>query len=288
MLPACWYASRDLPTGILTLGIYVSVAALLIASEYAINFDGDWGMAIGGNLTDFLYVGVGSITEKVTFVLCVTTVASLGRALASAFEIDLWPGQWPFGFQLVLALMIADVATYFRHRLYHRYDVLWRFHQIHHSVTGLYWIRSAYTHPLEQFAIMLAIMLPISFLGAGDGVILMVVFAFGLSGLIQHANVDARSSILNCIFATSEVHRFHHGANARGNASNFSAFFVFMDLLFGTFCRPERHEAPRTVGLEGVKSFPGNFRRHLILPFQREPNGIEFDEEWLRARTHCA
>jgi sterol desaturase/sphingolipid hydroxylase (fatty acid hydroxylase superfamily) len=84
--------------------------------------------------------------------------------------------------------------------------------------------------------------------------------------------------LLNYVFATPEVHRFHHGANEQGNRSNFSAFFVFMDLLWGTYCRPETHEAPRIVGLEGVKAFPGTFLQHLALPFQRDPEGIELDE----------
>ena len=67
--------------------------------------------------------------------------------------------------------------------------------------------------------------------------------------------------------------------NEKGNRSNFSAFFVFMDIVFGTYCRPERHPPPHHVGLEGVKTFPGNFFTHLVLPFQRVPAGIQIDEE---------
>ena len=218
-------------------------------------------------------------------ILCAAVAAAFGRLLSGHFEISFWPGSWNFGLQVVAALLIADVGTYLRHRLFHMSPVLWRFHQIHHSATGLYWIRSAYTHPLEQFAIMLAIMFPIALLGAGDAVIVIVAFVYGLSGLLQHANIDARSSVLNCVFATPEVHRFHHGANERGIGSNFSAFFVFMDMLFGTYCRPERHEAPRRVGLEGVKVFPGDFLTHLVLPFQRDPAGIQVDDEWLQRRA---
>ena len=52
--------------------------------------------------------------------------------------------------QVLAALLIADAGAYFRHRLFHKSSLLWRFHRIHHSMTELYWIRSAYTHPLEQ------------------------------------------------------------------------------------------------------------------------------------------
>lgn len=278
LLVVGWHASADLPIGKLTLGIYVAVAALLILCEHTLAFEKRWGMALKGNLTDFTYVGAATLLEKATFVLCAFLAAALGRLLSADLGIGLWPTGWGFGFQVLLALLIADAGTYFRHRLFHKVPFLWRFHQIHHSATGLYWIRSAYTHPLEQFAIMLAIMFPIALLGAGDAVILVVAFVYGLSGLLQHANVDARSSFLNLVFATPEVHRFHHGANALGNASNYSAFFVFMDHLFGTYRHPARHEPPRQVGLEGVDDFPGSFLSHLTLPFRQRRAGARLDE----------
>ncbi len=287
LLAVCWRASENLPLGRLTLSIYVAAAGLLILCEYALAFDDEWGTTIRGNLTDFVYVAVASLTERATLVLCAAVAASFGGFLSAHFEISLWPSSWSFGLQVVLALLIADVGTYSRHRLFHRFSVLWRFHQIHHSATGLYWIRSAYTHPLEQFSIMLAIMFPISLLGAGDTVVVVVAFAYGLSGLLQHANIDARSSVLNCVFATPEVHRFHHGANEKGNASNFSAFFVFMDMLFGTYARPERHQAPHRVGLEGIKAFPGDFLTHLALPFMRDPVGIELEDDWGQRRAQA-
>jgi sterol desaturase/sphingolipid hydroxylase (fatty acid hydroxylase superfamily) len=285
LLVVCWQASQGSPLGKLTLGIYIGVAGLLVLCEYALAFSEEWGTAVKGKLTDFLYVGAATLTEKATFVLCAAVAAAFGRVLSSQFGISLWPSGWNFALQVVAALLIADVGTYLRHRLFHASPLLWRFHQIHHSPTGLYWIRSAYTHPLEQFSIMLAIMFPIALLGAGDAVILVVVFVYGLSGLLQHANIDARSAFLNRIFATTEVHRIHHGANEMGNGSNFSAFFVFMDVLFGTYRRPELHEAPRRVGLEGVKAFPGDFLTHLALPFKRDPVGIQLDDDWVRGRA---
>jgi sterol desaturase/sphingolipid hydroxylase (fatty acid hydroxylase superfamily) len=279
LLVVCWQVSQGRPLGKLTLSIYVAAAGLLVLCEYALAFSEEWGTAVKGNLTDFVYVGAASLTEKATFALCAAAAAFSGRLLSTHLGISPWPSDWSFAFQVVLALLIADVGTYLRHRLFHASPLLWRFHQIHHSATGLYWIRSAYTHPLEQFAIMLAIMFPIALLGAGNEVILVVAFVYGLSGLLQHANIDTRSAFLNRIFATTEVHRIHHGANEEGNRSNFSAFFVFMDVLFGTYRRPETHPAPRRVGLEGVTVFPGDFLTHLGLPFKSNPVEIQLEDE---------
>jgi sterol desaturase/sphingolipid hydroxylase (fatty acid hydroxylase superfamily) len=119
--------------------------------------------------------------------------------------------------------------------------------------------------------ILLAIMLPIALLGAGEEVVAIVAFVFGLSGLLQHANIDSRSLVLNYVFATPEVHRVHHCTDERPSHSNFSAFFVVMDLLFGTYYRPAQGAAPLQVGLEGVRVFPRDFLTQLAMPFRRDP-----------------
>jgi sterol desaturase/sphingolipid hydroxylase (fatty acid hydroxylase superfamily) len=280
MLALCWQVGEAIPFERLTMGVYIGIAALLILCEHFFAFRNEWGSAIRGTKTDFVYVIVATLIEKGSFIVCVTAVASLGRGIASALDVDFWPSHSSFGLQVVLALLIADVGAYFRHRLSHMSSILWRFHQIHHSVTGLYWIRSAYTHPVEQLLIMIAIMLPIAFLGAGDQVIAVVAFLFALSGLLQHANVDSRSSILNYIFATPEVHRIHHRADEIGNRSNYSAFFVLMDHLFGSYIWPARSEDPAHVGLEGVVAFPGDFLTHLTLPFRPDPTGLYQNDAW--------
>jgi sterol desaturase/sphingolipid hydroxylase (fatty acid hydroxylase superfamily) len=288
LLAACWWVREQRPLGALTLGVYIAVAAALILCERWLAFNHAWGSAIRGSGTDFIYVIVASLTEKASFIVCVTAIAAVGRWLAAHFQISLWPTHWNLGLQIAMALLIADAGAYLRHRLSHSSGLLWRLHRIHHSMTELSWIRSAYTHPLEQLFIMMAIMLPISLLGAGNDVVAVVAFLFGLSGLLQHANIDTRSSVLNFVFATPEVHRMHHGATERGNNSNFSAFFVLMDIVFGTFDRPARSPAPLRVGLADVTAFPRDFLSHLALPFRRDPVGLEGDGGWGRSGSEVA
>jgi sterol desaturase/sphingolipid hydroxylase (fatty acid hydroxylase superfamily) len=271
LLAACWRVTEQRPLGALTFGLYVAVVGLLVLCEYWLAFDPQWGSALGGSKTDLFYVIIASVMDKMSFLFCVTAVASIGRDLAGHLQINLWPSSQSLGFQVVVALLIADMATYFRHRLFHASALLWRFHRIHHSMEELYWIRSAYTHPLEQLCILTAIMLPIALLGAGEGVVAIVAFVFGLSGLLQHANIDSRSLVLNYVFATPEVHRIHHSTDEQRSHSNFSAFFVLMDLLFGTYYQPARASGPLQVGLEGVTVFPRDFLTQLAMPFQREP-----------------
>jgi ornithine lipid hydroxylase len=269
LLAASWRVSGGRPLGLFSFEIYLAVAGLLVLCEHWLPFDPRWRSALRGSKTDVAYVIVASVMDKATFVVCVTTIASVGRAVAGYFQIDLWPNGWSLGFQVAAALLVADAATYLRHRLSHKSDLLWRFHRVHHSMTELYWIRSAYTHPVEQLLILCAIMLPISLLGAGDQVVAVVAFVFGLSGLVQHANVDARSSVLNYVFATPEVHRVHHRADD-GSHSNFSAFFVLMDHLFGTYRAVEPWGPAVRVGLPDEPEFPKDFWSHLTIPFRRD------------------
>ena len=285
LLAAYWCVGAQRPLGPLTLAIYVAAVGVLILCEQWLSFTKEWGSALRGSRTDFLYVLIATLMDKASFVVCVTAIASIGRDLAGWFQISLWPTGWSLGLQVVAALLIADTATYFRHRLFHKSSVLWRFHRIHHSMTELYWIRSAYTHPLEQLCILMAIMLPIALLGAGDAVVAAVAFLFGLSGLLQHANVDSRSSVLNYVFATPEVHRIHHRADEQGSHCNFSAFFVLMDILLSTYDRPGQAAAPIRVGLEGVSAFPRDFLSHLAMPFGRDPIALGRDGVWGRGRS---
>ena len=267
LLAACWRVSETGSLGTFPLWTYVAVAAFLVLCEQWLPIDRRWGSTIGAGRTDVVYVVVATVMDKAMFVACVTVIASLGRTAARAWDVAPWPSDASFVLQLALALLVADAGTYLRHRLSHESDFLWRFHRVHHSMTGLYWIRSAYTHPFEQFLILSAIMLPIAFLGAGDQVIAAVAFLFGLSGLVQHANVDARSSILNWIFATPEVHRIHHGADT-GRHANFSAFFVLMDHLFRTYDPPTPTNVPARVGLPEEPDFPTDFGSQLTIPFR--------------------
>ena len=61
-----------------------------------------------------------------------------------------------------------------------------------------------------------------------------------------------------------------------------------MDMLFGTYCRPEHHEPPHKVGLAGVKTFPGDFVTHLGLPFQHDPSSIQLEDGWSQGRPELS
>src|SRR5258707_13274925 len=51
--------------------------------------------------------------------------------------------------ELLLALLLLDLAIYLQHRLFHYVPVLWRMHRMHHSDVDVDVTTGARFHPLE-------------------------------------------------------------------------------------------------------------------------------------------
>src|SRR6185503_2048922 len=54
---------------------------------------------------------------------------SPGLRLSAAIGVGLWPTELPFGVQMAIALLVADLGYYWLQRLYHR-TALWRLHAL--------------------------------------------------------------------------------------------------------------------------------------------------------------
>jgi sterol desaturase/sphingolipid hydroxylase (fatty acid hydroxylase superfamily) len=88
----------------------------------------------------------------------------------------------------------------------------------------------------------------------------------GVNGFLQHANVDMRVRGLHWIFATPDLHRFHHSTDLREGNSNFGGNLIIWDVIFGTRYLPSERRGPATVGLSDSSMIPG-YVRHLGVPF---------------------
>ena len=83
----------------------------------------------------------------------------------------------------------------------------------------------------------------------------------GVHGLLQHCNVDLKHGIFNHIFATADLHRWHHSADFDESNRNFGNNLSIWDTLFGTRYLPGGH--PEDVGLGDVR-LRENFLAHLL------------------------
>jgi sterol desaturase/sphingolipid hydroxylase (fatty acid hydroxylase superfamily) len=82
----------------------------------------------------------------------------------------------------------------------------------------------------------------------------------GVCLAFQHGDVDLRHRLLNYVFATNSVHRWHHSDRAQEGNHNYGSVFSFYDIVFGTFLLPSESREPASMGLFDAAHYP----RHQV------------------------
>src|SRR5262249_60123723 len=102
--------------------------------------------------------------------------------------------------------------------------------------------------------------------GAGQEIIVFHNVYAGITGLLNHSNVDFECGFFDYILNSPGHHRAHHSMGMPGGRSNYGSFFNFTDRLFGTRYLPQPNAGP--LGLDGSYRMPGTFLRQLAVPFR--------------------
>ena len=167
-------------------------------------------------------------------------------AIISTQYWDVWLSQFQLlrfdhmnlEIQVLLGYVTITFVYYWWHRARHKIPLLWLvFHQFHHSPARIEVITSFYKHPLEiTLNGVLSSAILYILLGLSAEAVGLASLATGLAELIYHMNVRT-PRMLGYFFQRPEMHRIHH---QRGlHHYNYSDLPVW-DMLFGTFCNPER------------------------------------------------
>jgi sterol desaturase/sphingolipid hydroxylase (fatty acid hydroxylase superfamily) len=174
----------------------------------------------------------------------------------------------PFAVQLVLFLLVADLAAYAMHRLFHR-PPLWRFHAVHHSSREVDWLSSVRLHPVNDVLMRVAQAVPIVAIGFDPALLAAYVPLLAFYAVLVHANVPWTFGPLRFVLASPAFHRWHHAAESEGRDRNFAGLFPFIDLAFGTYHLPVGR-TPERYGVPG-DDVPDGFVAQLGYPFRRRP-----------------
>ena len=216
--------------------------------------------------TDLLHLGLsnGLVTGLMQATLTGGVVA-LSFRLSTALGAGLWPQAWPLPLQVLLAMVIGELAFTTMHRLAHHLRVLWPIHAVHHSSTTLYVLSAARTHPLNAALSYATQLFPALLLGAHGEVLLYLGVLTSVLGLLQHTDLGLRSGWLSFVLATPEVHRIHHSVDPVQGMHNFGSSLVIWDHVYGTYMAPG--ERPEAVGIAEVE-VPRGYWGHLRAPFR--------------------
>jgi sterol desaturase/sphingolipid hydroxylase (fatty acid hydroxylase superfamily) len=165
---------------------------------------------------------------------------------------------WPLWLKLLAGLFVGDIGAYWAHRAFHRFPILWRFHQVHHSAEDLDWLVNTRAHPFELVATRMAAVAPVYLLGlaqaqAGgvDPIVVWIQFFGTVWTFFIHANLRFRFGLLEWLLSTPAFHHWHH-TNDENRNHNFAAIFPVIDKIFGTALLP-RHWPP-AYGIKGEVS----------------------------------
>jgi sterol desaturase/sphingolipid hydroxylase (fatty acid hydroxylase superfamily)/L-alanine-DL-glutamate epimerase-like enolase superfamily enzyme len=212
-------------------------------------------------------------------VLLVLTTLGLAGWIHDRSRIGLWPHEQPLAVQIVLMVLLVDFTRYWLHRACHRYPLLWRLHQVHHSPPLLYALNVGRFHPAEKVLHFVLDTVPFLMLGVAPSVMAGYFLLYSVNGLFQHSNVLLRYGWLNYVVGSAETHRWHHAVDPAIAPCNFSNTTIVWDLVFATWYLP-RGQCIERVGLAD-SNYPQGFLAQMAAPFRGFDAGFVRGKAWL-------
>ncbi|WP_233843309.1 sterol desaturase family protein [Dyella sp. 2HG41-7] len=194
-----------------------------------------------------------------------------GGLLSSSFQQ--YVQHVPFLPQLLLCILVADLAQYWTHRAYHEVPFLWRFHSVHHSVKTMDWLAGSRQHMLELIATRVCVLAPLYVLGFSEGVMNAYIIVVGFQAVFNHANVHLPWGPLKYIFVTPNFHHWHHASDDEAIDRNYAAHYAFLDYIFGTAVM-SKNKFPQKYGVVG-DYMPDGFIRQQLFPFRGSTKPVE-------------
>ncbi|MEZ4740082.1 MAG: sterol desaturase family protein [Flavobacteriales bacterium] len=176
--------------------------------------------------------------------------------------------QWA---QLLIFFIATDFIQWFTHVLLHRYDILWRFHKVHHSVEEMgfaahlryHWMENVFYTPMKYIAVML--------IGGFTPDQAFIVFYVAIAiGHLNHANVHFTYGPLRYIFNNPVMHLWHHVYNlpeGRRHGLNYGISLSIWDYIFRTASIP-KDDGHIKLGFPGMEKFPKDFAHQITYGFK--------------------
>lgn len=220
-----------------------------------------------GWVTDLQHFLVSHLLVQVLTYLSLFPATVLFAALTGP-ALQEWVRSQPLWLQVIEILVVADLAEYAIHRLFHTVPWLWRFHAVHHSVGQMDWIAGSRLHLVDIVLTRGFTFLPVYLLGFDQPAVFVYLVIVAFHAVFLHANVGVRAGWLEQCIALPRFHHWHHSSQAEALDRNFALHFPWIDRLFGTLHLPAR-EWPHTYGVLGYK-LPEGWWPQFLWPFRRD------------------
>ncbi len=207
-------------------------------------------------------------------------------AVGLAMQVDARSGglfgamDAPVWLEILLALLLFDLAIYWQHRLLHIIPLLWPLHRVHHSDTSFDVTTGVRFHPVE-IALSMAIKLGLVVaLGPHPAAVMLFELLQSASSLLTHADFalpPRADRALRWFIVTPSMHRIHHSVRREETDSNYSFNLSLWDRVFGSYrAQPLQAERGMPIGLPQWRDPTAlGFLALLLQPFRRTPEATD-------------
>jgi sterol desaturase/sphingolipid hydroxylase (fatty acid hydroxylase superfamily) len=192
-------------------------------------------------------------------------VESLGWGLLNQIAL-------PAALEVIIALVLLDVAIYGQHVAAHLVPMLWQFHKVHHSDIEFDVTTAIRFHPVEIFISMLWKIILVFIIGPSAFAVVLFEIILNGCAMFNHSNLHlplGLDRILRLFLVTPDMHRVHHSIIRSEHNSNYGFNISVWDRLFGTYTeQPSKGHTEMKIGLENHQdSKPTGFLWSLRYPF---------------------
>lgn len=270
---------------IFRLSAFLGVMAVMVILQSLFPRKATVAMAPVRWRTNGLLVVIDSVLVRLLGPLAAVGVAAWadrhGIGLLALIEAPLW-------LEMVVAVIVLDLAIYAQHVATHYIPMLWRFHQVHHADRDIDATTGVRFHPAEIVVSMLYKGVVVLLLG--PAVVAVILFEALLNGsaIFNHANVALPrwlDQVLRLVVVTPDTHRVHHSVHGAEANRNFGFFLSVWDRLFGTYqAQPRDGHAAMVIGLPAPASVragarPDTLGWSLLAPFRQAADPAPASED---------
>lgn len=181
--------------------------------------------------------------------------------------------ELPYWVQIVVFFLAMDFIQWFVHVLLHKFDFLWQFHKVHHSVEEMgfaahlryHWMENVFYTPAKYIVLLL--------IGGFEPSSVFVIYYTNIAiGHLNHANLNLDYGPLKFILNNPKMHIWHHAKTLpeeRKNGANFGISLSIWDYIFRTNYIPSSGRDIE-LGFNNMEKFPDSFLAQNIYPIGKK------------------
>lgn len=178
----------------------------------------------------------------------------------------------PHPIELIICIVLLDLAIYLQHLLFHRVPMLWKLHRVHHADLDIDVTTGTRFHPIEIILSMWIKVAVVIALGVSPIAVVIFEIILNASAMFNHSNAKLPLSFdkwFRKLIVTPDMHRIHHSVIVRETHSNFGFFLSIWDIIFKTYRdQPSLGHTEVTIGVPEIReSKSQRLDKMLVQPF---------------------